>query len=101
MEFVNEGCTKVTGYDPNALLIGGVSYGTDIIHAADRDHVRESVQNDLGTDDGFSVRYRIVTADDREKEVWDRGVGISENDTGLSLVGCVTEVPPAVSWAPG
>lgn len=97
MEYVNDGCKDVTGYDPNALLVGGVSYGGDIMHAGDRDQVKESVEEALRNDEEFSVCYRIETAEDGVKEVWDRGVGVSGEDSVSSLVGCVREPPREAS----
>lgn len=100
MEFVNNGCKDVTGYDPNALLIGGVSYGIDIMHSADRDRIRESVKNALNNGDEYSVCYRIDTAENEEKEVWDKGVGVAGDDSDSSLVGFVMESPPSTNWSP-
>lgn len=100
MEYVNDGCEAVTGYDPNALLVGGVSYGTDIMHAVDRDQVRESVNDALRDDDGFSVRYRIETAENGMKEVLDHGVGMVGDDGTSSLVGYVTEHPMETGCIP-
>lgn len=100
MEYVNKGCKDVTGYDPNALLIGGVSYGTDIMHAEDREQVKERVKDALLNDRRFSVSYRIETAENGVKEVWDRGIGVSGDDGAASLVGFVTEPPSDASLAP-
>lgn len=92
MEFVSEGSTTVTGYDPNAFLVGGISYGTDVIHGADRDRVRRSVTQALRNGDEFSVCYRIETAENGLKDVRDTGVGVSGEEEGASsLVGFVTE----------
>lgn len=100
MEYVNEGCEDVTGYDPNALLIGGVSFGADIIYAADRDRVRGSVTDAIQNDEEFSVSYRIETADNEVKQVCDRGVGLSGEDGVSSLVGYLTEQSTETSCLP-
>lgn len=90
MEFVNGACEEVTGYDPNAFVIGGVSYGEDLIHPADRQSVWDSVQQSIRAGEQFSQTHRIRTADGEQKRVWNKGVGVFDGDEAIALVGFVT-----------
>lgn len=93
MEFVSGNCRNLTGYDPNAFVIGGVSYGQDVIHPADRQQVWESIRRSLRTGDPFSHTYRIRTAGDEEKRVWEKGVGVFTDGEAVAHVGFVTPSP--------
>lgn len=73
MLFVSQGCTALTGYD-SADLVGNqkLSYN-DVIHRDDRQHVYDDIGKALAASAPFEIEYRIVTAEGREKWVWERG----------------------------
>lgn len=96
MQFISGNCQPLTGYDPNAFVIGGVSFGEDVIHAADQQPVWNGVQDSLRTSEGFSQVHRIRTADGAVKPVWNRGVGVVGAEDVIALVGFVT-IPPTNS----
>ena len=76
MEFVSEGCLRVTGYHPDDLLLNNrVSYES-ITHPGDRARVREGVRSELAVRQRFDIEYRILHADGSVKWVWERGTGI-------------------------
>lgn len=76
MEFVSEGCVRLTGYQPDDLLLNGrVSY-EEITHAADRERVRAAIHEALAKHRRFEVEYRIVRADGTIRWVWERGTAI-------------------------
>ncbi len=92
MEFISEGSYPLTGYSPDDLIGNKViSYG-DVIHPDDRDMVWESVQAGLKEKEHFQMNYRIVTADGRERWVWEQGIGIY-NPAGelVALEGFITD----------
>lgn len=91
MVFVAGGCRELTGYDPEALTIGGVSYGADVVHPDDRDDVWETVQRSLRLRRPFRIDYRIHTAGGSQKRVWELGAGVFEDGTAVLLEGFVTE----------
>src|SRR5882672_5425157 len=63
MEFVSEGCMRVTGYTPDDLLLNGrVSY-EEITHPEDRERVRRAIHEALAARNRFEIEYRIVHAD--------------------------------------
>ncbi|MDP1929405.1 MAG: EAL domain-containing protein [Thiobacillus sp.] len=81
MEFVSDGCHKLTGYRPDELVFNNrVSY--DQITLPDyREHVSHTIHAALENNESFDVEYRIQRADGRICWVLERGVGI-RNETG-------------------
>lgn len=73
MAFVKGECKELTGYRPERIENGDVSWGEDIIHPADQDRMWETVQDALDNDRSFEVTYRIRTKDGSTKWMWERG----------------------------
>ncbi|SEO79356.1 PAS domain S-box-containing protein [Halogranum amylolyticum] len=93
MEFVSDGCRQLTGYDPEALETGRISFGDDIVHPDDVDHVWHTVQEDLAHDGQFTVQYRIRTADDETHWVWERGRAVGDgSEEPPILEGLITDI---------
>jgi signal transduction histidine kinase len=90
MTFLSEGSRRLTGHPARELLDGEVSWGRDLVHPDDREWVRETVQNALEAGERFQLTYRIRTAGDGQRWVWERG---GETDDGL-LEGVMTDVTP-------
>ncbi|HEX5049089.1 MAG TPA: EAL domain-containing protein [Gammaproteobacteria bacterium] len=93
MEFVSEGCQRVTGYTPDDLLLNGrVSY-EEITHPEDRGRVRRAIHDALAARNRFEIEYRIVRADGRVRWVWERGTGI-RNARGeiVALEGIIEDI---------
>ncbi|HEX5166154.1 MAG TPA: histidine kinase, partial [Thermomicrobiales bacterium] len=78
MEFVSEGCRGLTGYDPDELTSGRVTYAS-IIQPADRDRVWEGVQQALRERSSFSLTYCIATVAGEERWVWEQGQGVFDS----------------------
>jgi PAS domain S-box-containing protein len=91
MSFVSEGCRDLTGYDPSAIENGRVSWGEDIIHPDDRDHVWDTVQSAVGNRDPFEVTYRIHDADGAVRHVWEQGRAVYSNGEVEALEGFITD----------
>jgi len=93
MEFVSEGCFRLTGYEPEDLLFNRrVSY-QGLIHPDDRKRVREEVDAGLSASGRFDSEYRIVHASGDIRWVWERGSGVYD-ETGvlLAIEGLVQDV---------
>ena len=86
MEFVSEGCLRLTGYDADDLLLNNrVSYES-ITHPEDRARVREEIHNELALRKRFDVEYRIVHASGEVRWVWERGAGLFDDRGELLAV---------------
>ena len=86
MEFVSEGCSRVTGYEPRDLMFNGrVSYES-LTHAEDQLWVREAVREALKQRVSFDLEYRIVHANGGIRWVWERGTGVQDAEGRIVAV---------------
>ena len=95
MVFVSSGCAEITGYPAQDLLFNRkVSYES-ITYPEDRELVREQIRNALRNRERFSVEYRIFRADESLCWVWERGVGIyDEQGTAIAIEGFIQDITP-------
>jgi PAS domain S-box-containing protein len=93
MSFVSEAAREVTGYEPAAIESGEVSYGVDLVHAADREPLREAVHSQLAEGDRFRVEYRIRTREGDVRRIREHGCAVREDGerTGV-LEGVIMDV---------
>ena len=93
MEFVSQGCEKLTGYKPEELINNCIISFQDLIVANDRSSLWEEVKKNIIRHETFQVQYRIITAHKREKWVWEQGVGIfDDNDNIMAIEGFITDI---------
>ncbi len=86
MLFVNDACKQLTGYLPAQLIHNkDISY-YELIHPDDRVFVRQHVEKALNAGKHFELEYRIISADGKEKWVWERGVQGASQDHGTKLL---------------
>ncbi len=86
MEYVSEGCHKLTGYRPDELVFNTrVSYD-QITLAEDRARVSHAIHAALDRNEAFEVEYRIERADGRTGWVLERGVGIRDESGRVAWV---------------
>lgn len=93
MEFVSEGCLKITGYKPNQIENSlEVSFGA-LIHPDDRKRIWEEIQENLNSMTTFVLIYRIITANGDEKWVVDQAKGVfNEKDDLLFIEGFISDI---------
>jgi len=93
MEFVSDGCQRVTGHQPRDLMYNGrISYES-ITHAEDQMWVRETVRNALEARRPFDLEYRIVHADGSIRWVWERGTGVlDEQGRIVAIEGLIQDI---------
>ncbi|AQL42910.1 hypothetical protein BV210_09365 [Halorientalis sp. IM1011] len=77
-EFVSEGCRAVTGYDPETIESGAVSWSDDVI-AGDNEELWTAVQRAIETGDPFQVTYLIEDADGERRWLWEQGRGVYDD----------------------
>ncbi len=93
MEFVSNGSLELTGYRPDELIGNRVRSYNELIHRDHRQAVWDQVQQGLANREPFRLVYRICTSENREKWVWEQGVGVfSETGELLALEGFITDV---------
>lgn len=92
MVFISEGCKQLTGYDPEDLLNGDIQY-TLLIHPEDRERVQTELQQALDKREPYELSYRIITAANEIKWVWEKGQGIiGKDDQIVALEGFITDI---------
>ena len=92
MEFVSAGCLELTGYPPEALAGDGARPFAELLHPDDRDYVWNAVQEALQERRTFRLQYRLRTASNAEKWVWEQGCGVFDEDGKLEAIeGLITD----------
>jgi PAS domain S-box-containing protein len=86
VEFVSDGCFRLTGYRRREILtdLAG-SYGT-LIHPEDRSRARAEIQQAVARNRRFRVTYRILTRDGKTRWVWEQGVGVPGPDGQIAFL---------------
>lgn len=93
MEFVSDGCYRLTGYQPAELLLNSQRSYESITHPEDRAQVRRMVDEAVRKRQRFDVEYRILHADGGYRWVWERGVGVFAADGELlAIEGLIQDV---------
>jgi diguanylate cyclase (GGDEF)-like protein/PAS domain S-box-containing protein len=93
MEFVSEGCTKLTGYHPEELQDNAVISYENLTHPDDRAWVRTEIEQAVASGTSFSIEYRLVDVNGTTKWVWERGGAMpSETDNGQILQGFIQDI---------
>jgi two-component system, sensor histidine kinase and response regulator len=93
MEYVSDGCHRLTGYQPDDLLFNNrVSYES-ITHPADRTRVRATIHMAVASRRRYEVEYRIIDSVGYERWVMERGAAVV-NASGdvLALEGIITDI---------
>lgn len=86
MEYVSDGCRKLTGYQPEELLFNSrISY-EDITHPLDRPRVREAIYTAVAQQQPFSIEYRICHANGNVHWVWERGSGMLDKERNVQVI---------------
>ncbi len=92
MEFVSNGCIELTGYWTEELVGNAKSSYAELVHPEDRAMVWNRVQDALTRKRNFEIEYRIITREGLQKHVWEKGVGIFDDEQLLFLEGFIADI---------
>jgi diguanylate cyclase (GGDEF)-like protein/PAS domain S-box-containing protein len=93
MEFVSEGCARVTGYQPFELLFNNLVSYESLTLPEDRARVRTSIQEALQQRRRFDIGYRIRHRNGSLRWVWERGIGLYDMEGRvLAIEGIIQDV---------
>jgi len=93
MEFVSDGCLKLTGYPPEALLNNRVISYDDLIAKEYRDSIKREWNRILPTRDFFKYEYEIITHQGERKWVLELGQGIFDKKGNVeALEGIILDI---------
>ena len=91
--YVNFQCYTLTGYSAQKFLNQEVLFGKDVIHQDDQERVWREVQKALAEKKPYQITYRILTASEELKWVWEQGLGIYSSSGELdSLEGFIIDI---------
>jgi len=86
MEYISEGCFALTGYTAEQLINNKeIAYGS-LIAEEDKELVWKEINSALAEKKVFRIVYRILTADNQVKWVWEQGNGIFSDDNKLLYI---------------
>jgi len=92
MEYVSEGCYSLTGYCPEEMLRGSITYN-DLVLPEYREGLWQKWQGLLAQQAPFEEEYPIRAASGDIKWVWERGCGVfSETGELLFLEGYIEDI---------
>lgn len=93
LEFVSEGCYKLTGYTPDEFLNSPNLSMSQITYPDDRDRFWIAVQSAMRKQRPYQLIYRIITKNAEIKWVWEQGIGIfSPSGEMVALEGLITDI---------
>lgn len=92
MKFVSQGCTKLTGYEPDELVNNRVTSYAALVSDASNQQLFEQVRVDLEKEESFSLEYEVTRKDGSRIWVWERGRGVQEDDGSLHLEGIILDI---------
>jgi PAS domain S-box-containing protein len=97
MQFVSEGCKLLTGYDSADVVDSRGITWNQLVHPEDRQRVHEEVQQAIDETRAFEIIYRVLAASGEKKWVWERGVGLVDDDGQVRFVeGFITDISERV-----
>ncbi|WP_122088961.1 PAS domain-containing sensor histidine kinase [Halalkalicoccus subterraneus] len=97
VEFMSEGCSSLTGYPRDHLESGELSWMNDVIHPEDRAGVKRDVREALEAGEQYQTTYRVETAGDGIRWIWEQGGGVDAPDGTVEyLDGYLTEITDIV-----
>jgi len=86
MRFVSEGCYKLTGYGPEAILNNRYISFNDLITPENRERLWQKWQEVLARKGTFEDEYTITTASGEVKWVWEQGNGVYDDNGELIVI---------------
>jgi diguanylate cyclase (GGDEF)-like protein/PAS domain S-box-containing protein len=93
MEFVSQGCLRVTGHQAADILLNKRVAYDDLTLPDDRLWVREAIRCAVAEFRSFDLEYRIVHADGSIRWVWERGTGVIDVEgQPIALEGLIQDI---------
>jgi diguanylate cyclase (GGDEF)-like protein/PAS domain S-box-containing protein len=75
LDFVSEGCSRLTGFAPQELLNHRHTFAA-LVHADDRELRRQTLAQAVPSRDRYAVQYRLMRSDGAVRWVSERGVAL-------------------------
>ncbi len=93
MEYISEGAFSLTGYHPDELINNCKKSYRNLIHQDDRHYVWKEIREAVSMKKHWEVEYRLLTWDNVEKWVFERGKVVEVDPEGREILeGFVTDI---------
>jgi PAS domain S-box-containing protein len=92
MEYVSDGIMELTGYPSADFMMNRVMSFGSVIFPADRERIRKIVRDAINNRIPYTVEYRITSAQNTKKWIWERGRGIFTDGRVIAVEGFFTDI---------
>lgn len=95
MEFLSQGCQRLTGYQPEALVGNKELSFNDLILPEDRARVWQTIQEQIASGGVYLANYAIKSKSGEIRSVWDQGQAVRGEDGSITaLEGYIQDITP-------
>jgi PAS domain S-box-containing protein len=92
MEYVSDGIMELTGYPSADFMMNRVMSFGSVIFPDDRERIRKIVRDAINNRIPYTVEYRITSAQNTKKWIWERGRGIFSEGRVIAVEGFFTDI---------
>lgn len=93
MQFLSDSVFTLTGYPSSDFIDNKVRSFASIVHPEDNTYLENDlIKKALENKQYFTIEYRIITASNQVKWVWEKGCGVFQNDKLVALEGFITDI---------
>ncbi len=78
MEFISDACYDICGYFPEQFYDNTTVHWEALIHPEDKVKVWKEIHKSISKKEPYQVTYRILTAENKTKWIWERGSGVTD-----------------------
>ncbi len=97
IEFVSDGVLPLTGYNAEEMIAMPMSRYQEIVHQEDRERWRDEISCALEEERPYRHTYRIYTAANEERWIWEQGRGVHPGQDGYAgIEGFATDITSEV-----
>jgi len=92
MDFISDGISELSGYPADDFRGNKIRDYNSLIHPDDRQMVWDIIQENLNRRVPYTLEYRILTSENVQKWVWERGQGIFIDNELIALEGFISDI---------
>lgn len=92
MEYLSDGVFQLTGYPASDFINNKVRTFSSLVEISDKITIWSLIKKEIEDRLPFTIEYRIKTATEQIKWVWERGIGIYEDGKIIALEGYITDI---------
>lgn len=93
IQYISDGVYDLTGHKPGELIKNKVLYYSMMVNDEDREIGKQVITSALLHKEPYQISYRINTAENKIKWVWEQGRGVyNENSELIATEGFITDI---------